>query len=64
MYLMITKDRKIEEFPDIQSCVDQMISNGWKHRRVTFYEGDCAYQKKITIDDFGNTKIGRKSIVL
>lgn len=63
MFQMMTNDRKIEEFPDIQSFVDQMIVNGWRHRIVTFCEGDCIYQRKITIDDLGNVKIGRKSIV-
>lgn len=60
MYSMMTKDRAIDRFPDIQSCIDQMISNGWKQRTVIFYEGDHIYQKKITIDDSGNAKIGKK----
>lgn len=63
MFQMMTNDRKIEEFPDIQSCVNEMIVNEWRHRSVTFCEGDCIYQKKITIDDLGNAKIGKKSIV-
>lgn len=64
MFQMMTNDRKIEGFPDIQSCVDQMISNGWRCRSITFCERDRIYQKKITIDDFGNVKIGNKSIIL
>lgn len=63
MFQMMTSDRNIKEFPDIQSCVDQMIANGWRCRSVTFSEGDYIYQKKITIDDSGNAKIGRKTIV-
>lgn len=63
MFQMMTNNRKIEEFPDIQSCVDQMITNGWRCRSVTFSEGDYIYQKKITVDDLQNVKIGKKSIV-
>lgn len=63
MYQMMSNDRKIEEFPDIQSCVDQMLSNGWKYRSVMFCENSRIYQKRITIDNSGNVKIGRKTFV-
>ena len=63
MFQMMTNDRKIEEFLDIQSCVNEMIANGWRCRVVMFHEGDCTYQKKIIFDDLGNVKIGRKIIV-
>lgn len=63
MYQMMAKDRKIEEFPDIQSCIDQMLANDWRHRSVMFCEGDVICEKKINIDDCGNVKIGSKTVV-
>ena len=46
----------------ISVCIDTMRKSGFKVRKVYFDENGIVFSKKISIDENGNAKVGRKMV--